>query len=214
MKESDNLDISISYAITVKDELEEVKRLINTIKEYKRDQDEIVVLYDQTNGSGEVVEFLEPLFKKKEINLVQDFFENHFARWKNLLSDCCKNDFIFQIDADEYPHSSLLENLPELLKDNDIDVYLVPRVNTVEGITEEHIKSWGWQVNNEGWINWPDLQWRIYRNSDKIRWKNKVHEILTGFDTYSVLPSYEELALYHPKQIDRQERQNKFYSKI
>jgi len=206
--------ITISYAVTVCNEVEEIKRLLPILLDSKREEDEIVILYDQTNGSEEIVKYLEPFYRRKEINLVQDFFENHFARWKNLLTSSCTKDFIFQIDADEYPHESLIVNLPDLLEENDIDVYLVPRVNTVEGITQEHLDKWGWNQNSEGWINWPDQQWRIYRNNDKIKWKNKVHEVLVGFGTFSVLPSYEQLALYHPKKIDRQERQNTFYNKL
>jgi hypothetical protein len=42
----------------------------------------------------------------------------------------------------------------------------VPRVNTVKGITQEHIQKWGWIVDNQGRVNWPDLQWRIYANNN------------------------------------------------
>ena len=50
--------------------------------------------------------------------------------------------WIFQIDADELPHESLIINLKELLKLNPtVELFLVPRVNTVDGITQEHINS-------------------------------------------------------------------------
>lgn len=63
-------------------------------------------------------------------------------------------------------------------------------------------------------VSWPDYQWRIYRRSESIRWENKVHEKLVGYDTISNLPLVEELSLYHPKDIERQEKQNEYYDTL
>ena len=90
----------------------------------------------------------------------------------------------------------------------------MPRVNTVEGLTQEHIDKWRWNLNEDGWVNWPDYQWRIWKNKPEIKWKNKVHEVLDGFKTYAPLPAQEELALYHPKEIERQEKQNAYYDTL
>ena len=95
-----------------------------------------------------------------------------------------------------------------------IDLYWVPRVNTVEGITQEHINKWRWNVNEKGWVNWPDYQTRILQNSSKIKWGSKVHEVLLGHDTFASLPQKEEWCLYHPKHIDKQEFQNNFYNSL
>ena len=139
----------------------------------------------------------------------------HFANWKNILTKACKGDYIFQIDADELPNLTLIKNLPAILESNpDNEVYLVPRVNTVEGLTSEHINLWRWNVNDKGWVNWPDYQWRIWKNKPEIKWKNKVHEVLSGHKSYAALPSQEELALYHPKDIERQEKQNNYYNTL
>ena len=119
-----------------------------------------------------------------------------------------------QIDADEIPHEVLMDNIHGILETNDVDVILVPRVNTVEGLTQEHIQKWGWRVDEKGWVNFPDPQWRIYKNNGVIRWENKVHEKLVGYDTISNLPWTEELSLYHPKGIERQERQNEYYETL
>ena len=145
----------------------------------------------------------------------KDTFKGHFADWKNKLSELCSGDYIFQIDADEYPNESLLKALPAVLESNpDNEVYLVPRVNTVEGLTIDHQMKWGWNVNEKGWVNWPDFQWRIWKNNVGIKWINKVHEKLDGYKTYAALPPQEELSLYHPKDIDRQEKQNNFYDNL
>ena len=91
---------------------------------------------------------------------------------------------------------------------------MVPRVNTVKGLTQEHINKWGWKVTEEGWVNWPDYQTRILQNAPHIKWKSKVHEVLLGHKTQSALPTEEEWCLYHHKHIDKQEYQNDFYSKL
>jgi glycosyltransferase involved in cell wall biosynthesis len=138
-----------------------------------------------------------------------------FASFKNNLSKHCTKDYIFQIDADEYPNPYLIANLKDILQYNEtIDVFLVPRINTVEGLTDEHIQKWGWRVDDKGWVNFPDYQWRIWKNDSSIKWINKVHERLDGFKEYSVLPQSEEFSLFHPKDIKRQERQNILYETI
>jgi len=207
--------MKISYAITVCNEQAEIIKLVTLLRENKRPEDEIVVLYDQTNGSSEVPTWLTTQSKYPGFQFWRGFFEGHFADWKNKLSEYCSGDYIFQIDADEYPHDKLIESLPKILESNpDNEVYLVPRVNTVEGLTEQHIKQWNWKVDSKGWVNYPDYQWRIWKNKPEIKWRNKVHEILDGFKTYAPLPAKEELSLYHPKDIKRQERQNAYYDTL
>jgi len=206
--------MKISYAITVCNELEEVKRLVNFLLSNKREEDEIVVLADSPKMSQELQDTLRKYFSLNQILLIESEFKGHFADWKNLLTSYCTGDYIFQIDADEIPHINLIQNLPEMLKTNDVDMVRVPRVNTVEGLTQEHIQKWGWNVNEKGWVNWADWQMRIYKNAPHIRWKNKVHEVLEGFKIHGMLPVEEEWALYHPKTIDRQEKQNNYYSTL
>lgn len=207
--------MKISYAITVCNELKEIQELVNFLKENKRQQDEIVVLYDQKNGDEEVASWLTKMNKHPNIQFWRGFFDGHFADWKNKLTEYCSGDYIFQIDADEIPDWYLIQYLPVFLEANpDNEVYLVPRVNTVEGLTQEHIQKWRWNVNEDGWVNWPDYQWRIWKNKPDIKWKNKVHEVLDGYKTYSPLPAEPEFSLKHPKDIERQEKQNAFYDTL
>ena len=208
--------ISISYAVTVCNEFIEIQKLVNFLRENKRPNDEVAILFDQKNGSEEVANWLTKQNKYPNVQFWRGLdFEGHFADWKNKLSEYCNGDYIFQIDADEIPNQTLIENLPTILEGNpDNEVFLVPRVNTVKGIMPEHLKKWNWTLNENGWVNWPDYQWRIWKNKPEIKWVNKVHERLEGFKTYAPLPAQEELALYHPKQIDRQEKQNKYYETL
>tara|TARA_Y100000385_G_C12949321_1_gene574744 strand:- start:129 stop:755 length:627 start_codon:yes stop_codon:yes gene_type:complete len=204
---------TISYAITVYNEITEIKKLISLLSVSKREEDEIVVLMD-SKGPDEVWEYL--LSVEDELgSLNKEKFDNNFSNWKNLLTSYCSNDYIFNIDADEYPNMELMKVLPQILNTNlNIDMFYVPRVNLVEGLTEAHIKQWGWRVNEKTWVNWPDYQMRVYRNSNNIKWKNRVHEVLEGYDQFTTLPEAEEYALYHPKQIKRQEEQNNFYATL
>ena len=209
--------MKISYAITVCNEFVEIQRLITFLLKNKRSQDEIVVLVDMTKNepTSELLGYLHRLSSSNYILLSEQKFNGHFADWKNYLTSLCSGNYIFQIDADEIPHENLINSLPELLDENSIiDMLRVPRVNTVEGLTEEHIKKWGWNVNEKGWVNWADWQMRIYKNTPEIKWMNKVHEVLDGFKTHGMLPVDEEWALYHPKTIEKQEKQNNYYDTL
>jgi hypothetical protein len=140
---------------------------------------------------------------------------NDFASYKNNLKNNAKGIFIFQIDADEIPSEHLMENIKDIIEYNkDVDLFFVPRINTVDGLTKEHIKKWKWQVNDLGWVNFPDYQTRLYRRTSEIEWSGKVHERIVGYNTLSVLPQEEQYCLYHHKQIERQEKQNAYYDTI
>lgn len=201
----------ISYAITAHNEHEELDRLLSQLTESKRDIDEIVVQVD-TTVTGQVLNVIKKYPATTHIHFP---LNGDFASFKNNLKSKCTGEWMFQIDADEYLNSNLLESLPELLAANPTtDLFLTPRINTVEGLTEEHIKRWGWNVNEKGWVNFPDYQTRILQNHPKIKWVNKVHEVITGHNSYALLPATEEYCLLHPKHITRQETQNHYYSTL
>ncbi len=201
----------ISYAIPVCNEHEELDRLLNLLTKNKREQDEIVVQADLGNTTREVYQVVDKY--KDQIRLVEFSLKGNFGQFKNNLKANCSGERIFQIDADEYLKEEFIQHLPEILQDNPtIDVFLIPRINTVEGLTQQHIDTWKWRVDENGWVNFPDYQTRIVQNSRKINWANKVHEVLTGHTTYAPLPAEEFYCLIHPKTIERQEKQNTLYS--
>lgn len=206
--------MKISYAITVCNELEEIKRLVPFLLEQKRIEDEIVILYDEKNGNPEVLEFLLPFNIKPNVQTWRSIdWNNNFADWKNKLNEYCTGDYIYQIDADEMISEYMIKNLNQILSMNpEVDLIFVPRINTVNGLTQEHIQKWRWNVNEKGWVNFPDMQGRIYRKS--MGWYGKVHERIIGGQRFSSLPLDEEYCIQHHKEIKRQEKQNNFYSSI
>ena len=208
--------MKISYAITVCNEHREIKKLLTFLFENKRPEDQVVVQMD-SNATDEVINICERFENKpmNEYSLNQYSLNKNFAEFKNNLNKNCSGDWIFQIDADEQPSEYLVKALPFILEANDaVEAYWVPRVNTVAGITEDHIAKWGWRMDDQGWVNIPDWQMRIYRNKEEIYWIKPVHEQLKGYTKFGNLPAEEKYALYHPKNIGRQERQNEFYETI
>jgi hypothetical protein len=206
--------MKISYGITVCNELKEIKTLLPLLIEHKRVEDEIIVLYDEKNGKQEVLDYLLPFNKLPNVQTWRGMvFVNDFAIWKNKLNGYCSGDYILQLDADELITKELIQNLPSIIETNpEVDLFVFPRINTVKGITDEHIKKWGWKMDDNGRINFPDWQGRLYKKG--LNWHGKVHEKIVGAKTYSLMPEDEGYCLIHEKTIERQERQNNLYSKI
>jgi len=198
---------SISYAITAHNEAKELKRLLNQLETITRPIDEIVIQLDNT--ATEEVKQVAKNYNPITFNLNSDF-----ASFKNNLKDNCKCSWIFFIDADEYLSENLTDSLVEILTINEglVDVIAIPRINTVEGLTRNHIDKWRWFVDDNGWVNYPDYQTRICVNKPEIKWINKVHERLSGWKNIAQLPHGYDLV--HPKTIERQEKQNSFYDTI
>ena len=207
--------MKISYAITVCNELKEITELTNFLQSRIEEEDEIIIQYDTNGVTKEVSDFLTIFGEiNKQAKIVSFPLNKDFATFKNNLKKNCSGDYIFQIDADETPTEYLMQNLKTILESNNVDIVFVPRVNTVNGLTEAHIQGWGWRVNEKGWVNFPDYQTRIYKNTTDVEWFGKVHERISGYNTFANFPAEERFSLYHHKQIERQEKQNNFYNNI
>ena len=192
--------MKISYAITVCNEHDELDRLLLVLVNIIRKEDEIVVQCDKDNTTPEVHLVLnnyDDIIKIIEFPLNKDF-----ASFKNNLKDNCTGDYIFQIDADEYLHPIFIEHLPDILESNpEVELFWMPRINTVEGITQEHIQRWGWRVDENKRINFPDYQSRIIKNNSYIKWKNKVHEVVSGYKVETRLPMDNMFCLIHLSRL-------------
>ena len=211
--------MKISYGITVHNEADELNKLLEILIHKTDPEDEIVICVDGDDKEvDKVITSWVQQYASDDVDKIKDIIvynrklDGNFAAHKNSVIEKSSGDYIFHIDADEYPNETLLEQLKQIIEMNDgVDLIWIPRVNTVEGMTQEHIQKWGWRVTENGWVNYPDYQARVFRRDKSIRWTRPLHEVITGCKTYSHLPPYEELSLYHPKTIQKQEEQNMFY---
>ena len=208
--------MKISYAIPVCNEFLEIQRLITFLLNNKNQEDEIVVLWDSKNGDKAIETYLRKMNVEKTLFRWYPYeFDGHFANMKNHLTSLCTGDWVVQLDADEMVGELFIPWVKGSIEANpNVHAFFVPRINTVEGLTETHIKKWGWRVDEKGWINFPDLQQRIYINNGKVKWKNKVHEVLEGQEHFGIFPNREDICILHPKDIKRQEKQNEYYSTL
>lgn len=252
---------TITYAITVHNEFLELTHLLEVIYPYLQHNDQVLIQSDSTSVTDEVLNVIEEFahqYAGSDFRITHESIplEKNFGKFKNHLKEKSSCDWIFQIDADEYPSESLLTSLLFVLKENvNVDVILVPRINTVSGITQRHVDTWKWKIQvmehpllkshtslttgidpdtisllrSNGCvirehddtlyyympvINFPDYQWRLYKNIPEIKWMNKVHERLQGFANYAHLPAEISWCMFHHKEINRQVQQNLFYNTI
>ena len=206
--------MKISYSILTHNETDTLEKLLKFLVKWKQPDDEIVIL-DDFSDNEKTKQILDFYVSAHDIVFEQRNLLGDFASQKNYLKSMGSGDYSFNLDADEMISLWLIKNVHEIIAGNEgIDLIYLPRINTVEGVTNEHIRAWRWQVNEEGWINFPDWQGRIFRNRPNIRWQYKVHEMITGYKTYATLPTDKPFCILHPKTIDRQEKQNEKYSKI
>ena len=211
--------MGISFAVTAYNEHEELKQLLEQLIQVVKPSDEVVIQLD-TKATQEVIELVDDFLQKNsdKTTIKKTFCDlnKDFALFKNNLKQHCAKDWVFQIDADETLSETFSRVIHQVLEANEeIDLIAVPRVNIVNGLTQNDVIQWHWRLNEQGWVNWPDAQHRIFRNKPEIGWVNKVHEKIIGWKTYAELPSEDDsYALYHIKDIDRQRSQNEFYSTI
>ena len=207
--------MKISYGITVHSEADELNKLLDILIHKTDKEDEIVICVD---GHDDGVRFVldsctQQYSDIKMIKVYQRKLDGNFSDQKNSVIENSTGDYIFHIDADEYPNEILLQQLKEIIEMNEgVDLIWIPRVNTIENMEQRHIDRWGWKVSEKGWVNYPDYQARVFRRDESIRWTRPLHEYIKGCKTYAHLPPHEELSLYHPKTIERQEKQNMFYN--
>lgn len=209
--------MKVSFAIPVCTELHEIKRLVSFLIKNKRIEDEIVILFDEKNGNVEILSELKKYTQLNNFKIVSsNEWNDNFADWKNKLNSYCTGDWIFQLDADEMIDEYLIKNIESIIQENsNVDLIFVPRINTVNNITKDDIKNWNWTINDKGWINFPDIQPRIYKKN--MYWYGKVHERIIGKLIGAkniILPLEEIFCIQHHKTIERQRKQIDFYIKL
>ncbi len=205
--------MKISYSILTHNETKSLEKLLRFLVKWKADGDEIVIL-DDFSDNQKTKELLDFYVSVHNIVFEQRSLLGDFAGQKNHLKSMCSGDYSFNLDADEMITRWFIKNVHSILEENPIDLFFLPRINTVEGLTQEHVRYWGWNVNEEGWVNFPDWQGRLFKNRPNIKWEKPVHEMIAGFQTYAHLPTEKPFCIRHNKTIEKQEQQNQKYSEI
>jgi 6-pyruvoyl-tetrahydropterin synthase len=202
--------VKISYAICVCNEDRELNSLINFLLKVKGEEDEINILVDSTNVTPEVREVLKSYDDKIVVN--EREFDGKFSDHRNYHATKCKGDYIFAIDADEMPQEALISNI----KTFEGDIMYVPRINICPGYTADWITDYKFNLNEMGWVNWPDYQGRYYKNNGEIKWSKDLHEKLEGPnpDKVAMLEAKPLIALWHIKTVERQDRQRAYYESL
>lgn len=201
----------LSYLVTCHNETSSLDKLLSKLVQNKKDNHEIVLLDDYSDNP----ESLEIIQKYKEkTSFHQHKLDRNYGAHKNYGIEQCKGTWIFQLDGDEYPTDLLLENIDVVLESNaDNEVLWLPRLNYFVGVTELDVKTWGWNYQ-DGMINFPDYQSRVYRNLLHIRYQRRLHEKVEGFKTYTFVPPQKDYAIVHEKTIEKQRQTNLNYNKM
>lgn len=119
---------------------------------------------------------------------------NDFAKQRNYSLKKATKDWILVMDCDEYYEKKLLADLIYLTKNNlDLDVFLFARKNYIDGKLTE---------------NYPDRQFRFFKNNRKIKYVYKVHEVPIGWRRVAFISDYH---IIHRKTSVRQNQQNHYY---
>jgi glycosyltransferase involved in cell wall biosynthesis len=204
----------ISFAITTHNEGEYIRDLFDQLVPHCEQTGDEIIVVDDNSTDPFTLNLLYDYADRNIIHLYSHELNHDFGAHKNFLNSKCNGKYIFQVDADEKFNQNLLTYIHDIIDNNDIDLYMIPRVNVVNGLTDEDIRRWGWRINERGWVMFPDYQTRLYKNIPEIKWEGKVHERITGYKTIAPLPEEEEWSLYHIKDIDRQRKQNDYYDTI
>lgn len=141
----------ISYAICTHNEGQYIADLLSKLVTFisineLNTNSEIVVLDDVSTDAR-----TQMILRKfsDDISYVKLSHRKHpgdFSDQKNHLNSLCSGEWIFNIDADEWVTEYFLSIIPKIIELNpEVEAYWIPRVNTVSGLTEEHLKKWGWQ---------------------------------------------------------------------
>ena len=140
--------MKISFLVTIHNEgVNDLGFLLDQLSEYKKinPQDEIVVLDDYSDNL-ETLELLEKY--KDDIKHVKHSLDLNFGRHKQAGNEQCSGEYVFQTDADEYFAEDLLYGLKDLVEENpDVELFLVPRINIIRGLTKEHLKRYPWDIS-------------------------------------------------------------------
>jgi hypothetical protein len=194
--------MKITYSIQVCNESRELYSLLNFLIKVIDKNDNIHVVVDSLHKTDKVDKVIEHF--KDKISVFERPFDTFYknASYHNSIAT---GDYIFGLDADEMPQEKLIRNLKNIITETEAEILFIPRINIHPGITQSHIEHYKFNINESGWINWPDHQGCLYKNCEYITWTDELHTTLTGSAKVKGLVAKPELALWHIKSMEKQE---------
>ena len=194
--------MKITYSIQVCNESRELYSLINFLLKVIDKEDNVQVIVDSLHKTDKVDKVIEHF--KEKITVFERPFDT-FYKNSCYHGEVATGDYTFLIDADEMPQEKLIRNIKNVITETGAEIFFIPRINIHPGITQSFIDYYKFNVNEMGWINWPDYQGRLYKNCEHITWTNELHTKLTGSSKVQGLVANPELALWHIKSMEKQE---------
>lgn len=193
--------MKLTYTIQVCNESRELFSLLGFLTRVIDEEDEINVVVDTAHTTEKVERVLEHFSER--INVFRRPFDT-FSENAQFHIEKANGEYIFGIDADEIPRESLIKNIKQIIEQTGAEIIAVPRINIHPDITEEDAKEFGFNINEVGFINWPDYQMRVYKNCDYIKWTDELHTKLTGTDKVIGIKAIPQMSLWHIKSMDKQ----------
>jgi glycosyltransferase involved in cell wall biosynthesis len=206
----------ISYLLTCKNTGFELQFLLERL--YKYGQNNECIILDDYSDEPVTLQVLNNASNNSFFKVHKHKLDRNYSEHKNYGKSFCKGEYIFQIDDDELPTETLLENLNDILELNgDVELFWIPRINDFKGVNNQNAAQWGWKLSpyeDRLIVNWPDVQGRLFKNLPYIEWKRRLHEKVEGSKTHVHLPYEYEFALHHNKTIEKQVETNIKYNKM
>lgn len=190
-------DVNYSIAMITLNDMDCVEDTLENVAPYIKD-DFVVVDGGSTDGT------LELLKSRKDIYLLEKKWEDNFEIQKNFALDATTQEWRLLIDADEQYEHLFWNQLPWHIAQaaaDESDCVSVPRINIVDGLTQEMVERSGWKLSHFNWINYPDYQQRLYKKN--CRYVGQTHERIVGAEKPTAIMGQHIL---HRKSADRQER--------
>ncbi len=217
--------LSVTYAVTVSTEAEELRRLLKQLSKNLDDEDRILIQVDQDNHSEEVIQVINKFGSSIPANQYKVIYyplNKNFAAFKNnLLKNAGNNGFMFQLDADEILSFSLMQNLKYYLAQNqDVDLIMLPRANYYINMEEDQDFQEMDKTHSDelGRFRYPDLQGRIIKlGNKKLRYNGELHEGILGAKKIVTMPhtgKNQSWDLIHIKTMKKQKISDKLYKEI
>lgn len=189
--------VHYSVAMITLDDVDCVEDTLKNVTSYVTD-DFVIVDGGSTDGTLEILKDWEG------INLLEKKWEDDFAIQKNFALEATTQEWRILIDADEQYEHLFWNQLPWHIARADVDevdCISVPRINIVDGLTQDMVEENGWQLSHFNWVNYPDYQQRVYKRNCK--YSGRTHERIVGLENPGAIVGQH---IIHRKSSERQER--------